>query len=405
MMKPPSSARRWVVMAASFGVMFGIWNTHAGFGVFLPVLAGEFGWSRGAISVASSLNLLIGGATGIGLGAASDRYGPRVVLAFAALVVGAAYFLASSVNALWHLYVFVGLLSGVGLSPVYPVATATVSRWFVRRRGLAVGIVLAGLSLAYVTGGPLAAFLINAVGWRMAYRLLGGLVWTVAGSASLFMSHPPSDGGSSASGAPSRSQSAPVPQTAGTTVREAFAGRRFWLLAGTWGFMGFAYYTVVIHIVSHVKDHGVILEYASLGLTIYGLSLFAGSLVFGALADRVGARPIFWVCVALQVVTLAAVLTRPPLWALYLLIFLYGLGGGGSDASYIKAASEVFGVRALGAIIGGLSIGWRCGAALGPAAAGFIYDATNSYTLAFGLAAFGLAMSIVTFTRGTSARR
>jgi len=169
--------------------------------------------------------------------------------------------------------------------------------------------------------------------------------------------------------------------------------------------MGFAYYTVVIHIVSYVKDRGVVLEYASLGLTIYGLSLFAGSLVFGALADRVGTRSIFRVCMALQVVTLAGVLTGPPLWALYLLIFLYGLGAGGSDASYIKAVSEVFGVRALGAIIGGLSIGWRCGAALGPTAAGFIHDATGSYTIAFGLAAFGLAMSIATFTRGTSPSR
>lgn len=401
MTKAASPARRWVVLAASFGVMFGIWNSHAGFGVFLPVLAKEFGWSRGAISVASSLNLLIGGATGIGLGAAADRYGPRVVLAFAALVVGAAYFLASSVDALWHLYVLVGLLSGVGLSSVYPVATATVSRWFVRRRGLALGFVLAGLSLAYVTGGPLAAFLINAVGWRMAYRFLGGLVWAVAGSASLFMSHPPSDTGSSA---PSALRSPPVPQTAGTRVREALAARRFWLLAGSWGFMGFAYMMVVVHIVSHVKDQGVILEYASLGLTTYGVSLFAGSLLFGALADRVGTRPTFWFCMALQVVTLAGVLTGPALWALYLLVFLYGLGAGGSDASYIKAASEVFGIRALGAIIGGLSIGWRCGAALGPAAAGFIHDATGSYTIAFGLAAFGLAGSIATFTLATSSR-
>jgi predicted MFS family arabinose efflux permease len=272
----------------------------------------------------------------------------------------------------------------------------------VRRRGLAVGIVLAGLSLAYITGGPLAAFLINAVGWRMAYRLLGGLVWAIAGSASLFMSHPPSGEDSSASVVPSRLQSAPVPQTAGMTVREALAGRRFWLLAGTWGFMGFAYYTVVVHIVSHVKDQGVILEYASLGLAVYGLSLFVGSLLFGALADRVGTRPTFWFCMTLQVVTLAGVLTRPPLWALYFLIFLYGLGAGGSDASYIKASSEVFGVRALGGIIGGLSIGWRCGAALGPAAAGFIYDLTGSYTVAFALAAFGLAASIATFTLGTS---
>jgi len=395
-----SAARRWVVVAASFAVMFGVWNTHAGFGVFLPVLAREFGWSRGAISVASSLNLLVGGATGIWAGAASDRYGPRIILGLGALLAGAAYFLASTVSALWHFYALLGLLTGVGLSPLYPVSTATVSRWFVRRRGLALGIVLAGLNLAYVTGGPLSAFLIGSFGWRTAYLLLGALVWAVAGPASLFMSHPPS----TPDGAPSVIR-APFPQAAGTTVREALGDRRFWHLAGTWCFMGFAYMTVVVHIVSYVKDQGATLEGASLALTLYGLSLLGGGLLFGMLADRFGARPAFWLCLVLQVLTLTAVLTRPSLWAIYLLVFLFGLGFGGADAAFIKAASEVFGVRALGAITGSLAVGWRSGAAAGPAAAGFIHDATGSYTIAFGLAALGLAASIATFTLATSSRR
>jgi len=92
----------WVVVAACVAVMFGVWNPHAGFGVFLPVLAGEFGWSRGAISVASSINLLIGGTIGFLVGAANDRYGPRPILALGSLLAGFGYLFAAGVNALFY---------------------------------------------------------------------------------------------------------------------------------------------------------------------------------------------------------------------------------------------------------------------------------------------------------------
>jgi MFS family permease len=87
----------WVVVGACSLVMFGVWNSHAGFGVFLPVLAGEFGWSRGAISIAPSLNLIIGGLIAFFVGAASDRYGPRLILAASAFFVGALFVLASRI--------------------------------------------------------------------------------------------------------------------------------------------------------------------------------------------------------------------------------------------------------------------------------------------------------------------
>src|SRR6185436_16335958 len=136
----------WVVVGACSLVMFGVWNSHAGFGVFLPVLASEFGWSRGAISVAPSLNLIIGG--------------------LSAIFMGGLFALASRIGALWHLYTVLGVLLGVAMSSVYLVPTTTVSRWFVDRRGLALGILLAGLNLAFVTGPRLSAFMIERLGWR-----------------------------------------------------------------------------------------------------------------------------------------------------------------------------------------------------------------------------------------------
>lgn len=398
--RTPGLYAGWVVVTACFGVLFGVWNANAGFGVFLPVLAREFHWSRGAISVALSINLLIGAILGLGVGPASDRYGPRAILAVGACLTGTGYLLASVVNALWHFYLFVGVLVGIGMGSMYLVTTATVSRWFLRERGLAVGILLAGLNLAYVTGSPLTAFLINSLGWRPAYLVLGGLIWSVAVPASLLVRHPAGTDRSTAGGT-----SSPSSGTGVATLGAAAADRRLWLLAGTWFLTGYAYYTVMVHIVSYVKDRGMTLERASLALTIWGLSLIVGSVLFGAVADRLGIRPAFWTCLGLQVIPLTWIVTGPPVWALYLLITCFGLGAAGSDTTVVKAAAEVFGVRAIGAVLGLMVIGWRLGAALGPAAAGFIHDGTGSYAGAFGIASLGLAVSGVTFTRGISSRR
>lgn len=166
----------WVVVAACFFVVFGVWNSHAAFGVFLPVLSQEFGWSRGAISVAASIQLIVGGVIAFAIGGLSDRHGPRWILAVSAFFGGGAFLLTSGVSTLWHFYLLQGLLLGVSISSIYLVPTTTVSRWFTERRGLALGILLTGLHLAFITGPPLAAFLINRFGWRAAYALLAGIM-------------------------------------------------------------------------------------------------------------------------------------------------------------------------------------------------------------------------------------
>ena len=387
----------WAVLVACFFVMFGVWNAHAAFGVFLPILSQEFGWSRGAVAVAASINLIVGGVIASFIGAASDRYGPRPVLALSALVVGVSYFLASMVNALWYFYLVLGVLIGVGMAGIYLVPTSTVSRWFEQQRGLALGILLAGLNLSMVTGAPTAAFLINNFGWRTSYLILGALVWAIAIPASLLTKSP----------SPVESPRRAVHQSPqrGATQREALRDRRLWLIGGAWLLLGFSTMMLAIHLVSYVKDRGVTLESASFALVILGVSLIIGRIIFGAAADRVGTRQIFWFCQVVQIVTLVLILTGPSLPLLYVMIFLLGLGSAGSDTTVVKGAVEIFGTRSIGAVMGLLSLGWRIGAALGPATAGFIYDATGSYVIAFGLAATGLAVSFVSFTLGTASLR
>lgn len=385
----------WVVVGACSLVMFGVWNSYAGFGVFLPVLATEFGWSRGAISVAPSLNLIVGGFIAFFIGAASDRYGPRLILAASTILVGALFVFASRIDALWHLYAIVGVLLGVAMSSVYLVPTTTVSRWFVDRRGLALGILLAGLNLAFVTGPRLSAFLIERLGWRTTYLVLGALVWILAIPGSMLTRFPPAATG------PGTAADRAI-ASGGSTIRQALADRRLWLLVTAWMLLGFNQMMMSIHLVSYVKDRGVTLERAALALTILGTGTIFGRILIGMAADRIGTKPIFWFCLTIQITTLLAVIAAPSLSVLNFLLFWLGLSAAGTDTTLVKGAVETFGVRAIGAVMGVLSLGWRCGAALGPTVAGFIYDATGTYVVAFALAAGGLALSSAFFTFGTS---
>jgi MFS family permease len=380
--------RRWVIVTALAVVTFGIGNPIAAFGVFLPVLSETFGWSRGAISIAHAINMLLGGVLGFGMGALADRYGPRFVLAATFTVAGAGFAAASTVTALWQLYLYIGVLVGLGGSSMYVVTTATVVRWFDTGRGLALGIVLTGFNLGFVTGGPLAAFLIGRVGWRGAYVILGTVVCAVAGLAALVVHDPPRSGAAVAHGTTAASNP-------GMSFTEALGSRAMWLVAVAWLVLGGVFMMLMVHIVPYARDRGLPLAAASLALTSYGVGAVSGRIVFGSIADRFRPLGAMRWCVAIQVLAVAALLLAPPAWLLAVLMLGFGFGFAGADTIVVKVIPDVFGVRALGAIMGVLAFGWRCGAALGPSLAGFVFDATGSYASPF---AVGCVLLVVGFS-------
>ena len=135
------------MVAALFAVTYGISTPLAAYGVFLPVLAETFGWSRGAISAALSLNLILGGVAGFVVGALADRHGPRLLLVVTVILATAGFMLVATVHSLWQLYLFVGVLAGVGMSGFYLLGASTVAHWLVAHRGLAHAVVFVGLNL------------------------------------------------------------------------------------------------------------------------------------------------------------------------------------------------------------------------------------------------------------------
>jgi MFS family permease len=394
--------RRWLIVAALFVVTYGIATPLAAYGVFLPVLAEHFGWSRGAISAALSVNLLVGGLAGFGVGALADRHGPRILLVVTVTLAGAAFALVSVVGALWQLYLLIGLLGGIGMSSFYLLSTATVTHWFDARRGLALALVLVGFNLGYITGGPLAAWLIESLGWRAAYWVLGGGCGLLSFCAAVTVRLPrPAERRSLLRPAPGGAGGAPG---GGTTLRQSLADARQWGLNLSWLLLGALAIMISVHAVPFARDRGVSLADASLALTAYGLGSVAGRLTAGAVSDRLGTRATIGGAYVLELVALVALLWLPSRAALLGSLVVFGAGFAASDTMVAKVIPEVFGVRSIGAIMGVLTLGWRLGAAIGPAAAGFLYDVTGSYTLPFGAAPAAVALSWLLFSLSTRRR-
>lgn len=368
----------------------------AAYGVFLPVLSEALGWSRGAISTALSINLLVGGLAGFGIGALADRYGPRVMLVVTVVLAGGAFALVSMVGALWQLYLFVGVLGGIGTSSFYLLSATTIARWFKERRGLALSLVLVGFNLGYVSAGPLAAWLIAEFGWRAAYAALGGGAGLIAllGAVSVRMPH------RAETVAADRRDHASVPS--GLSLGQALLDPRQWCLNVSWLLQGGLVFMVTVHIVPFARDQGLSLAGASLALTTYGAGAFAGRLVGGMASDRLGTLATIragFIAMTLATVVLVWV---PSHAAMLVSMAAFGAGFAAADTMVAKVIPDVFGLRAIGAIMGVLNFGWRLGAALGPAAAGFLFDRTGSYTVAFSVAPFGVLLAWVFFSLGTS---
>src|SRR6185503_2973006 len=316
--------RRWLIVLALFVVTYGISTPLAAYGVFLPVLAQTFGWSRGAIATALSINLLIGGVAGFGIGALADRHGPRVMLVTTVALAGAAFALVGTVSALWHLYLFVGMLGGGGgCITLLAALTVRLPRTSERSRPRAVA--------------------------------------------------------PSASGA--------QPAAPSVTLAAALTDPRQWYLNASWLLLGGVAMMTSVHVVPFARDQGVSLAGASLTLTAYGLGSVCGRLASGAVSDRLGTVATIRAGYLAQIAALGLLLLVPSSRDVVLAsLVVFGIGFAAADTMVTKVIPDVFGVRAIGAIMGVLTLGWRAGAALGPAAAGFLYDATGSYTIPFAAA-------------------
>jgi len=398
----------WVVVAVAFVTMAIAINLRTSFSIFFVYLIEEFRWGRGVTALAFSLNMLMYTVISPAIGWLLDRLGPRLVLPLAAAALSVGMAGSGLIDELWQFYLFQGLLVGMSTGGLgYTAHSVFLPNWFVRQRGLAIGLAFSGVGVGALLILPGIQWLISVAGWRWSYVLLGVLALIVLAPLNdRFQRRGPEefgllpDGDRAASRGGERMRRVvlvvdPAWTATDWTVGRAVQTRRFWLVSGAFFLTLFAWYLVQVHQVAHVVDQGYSRGLAASILGASGIMASAAAIFWGGISDRIGREPVWALaCAGYVVASLLLFALRPEsVWMLYALVFFQGFLGGGLTPLYASIPAEIFGGRHFGTVFGCLSVGGGLGSALGPWLGGLIYDATGSYRAAFGLALGAAAAS------------
>jgi len=357
-------------------------GTRLSFGIFFKPVLTEFGWTRAMTSGAYSLAVIVHGFLSIAMGGLNDRLGPRIVVTLCGFFLGLGYLLMSQVNSIWQLYLFYGLITGIGTSGFWVPIMSTIARWFAKRRSTMTGIVLGGTGLGTLIVPPVASRIIDAYDWRISYVIMGGFVLVVLVSLSQLLKRDPAQMKLAPYGESRESGQEVRLSGGGFYLGEVVYTRRFWLIFIVALCNGFLLSTIMVHIVPHATDLGISAISAANILATTGGAGMVGRIAIGGIADRIGNRQAFIIGFIMLTIALLWLVTVKEMWMFYLVAIVYGLGTGiGTLTSPLTA--EYFGLRSHGLIYGVINLGYNIGAATGPLLAGYIFDINGSYQSAF----------------------
>lgn len=370
----------WFVVMAAFAVTFFGFGSAYTFSAFVEPLQRDFGASRGSVSLVFSLAGFLYFGLGIVSGPLADRFGSRPLAVAGMILTGLGLAAASAARSLPEVYAAYGLGVGLGVGCAYVPAIGAVQRWFVRRRGFASGLAVSGIGVGTLVMPPLASLLIETLGWRGAYLVLGGLAAAVGAGLALLIENDPCGRGLGPDGDP-RPSSAPSVQREGMSVRDAIRSHRFIGLYASCLICSFGVFVPFVHLVPYARDHGMAPASAVLLLGVIGGGSTAGRFFLGSLADRIGRQfslLLMFIGMALALLTWAV---SVDIWSLAAFAFLYGVFYGGWVAVLPAVVMDYFGGRNVSSIIGLLYTSVAFGTLIGPSAAGFAFDLSHSYTL------------------------
>jgi len=380
----------WYIVGASLlagCLLFGIRLTY---GVFFKSLEGEFLLGRAATSGVYSVYMIVAAVTGIVAGMAVDRWGPRRTLVVMALITGLSLVLVAQTEAFWQLYVTYGFLMAVGSGGAYAVLLSATSRWFVRNRGLALSLAGSGAAVGAIVMAPFAAYLIEQVGWRMSYLIMGIVAMLgVSGLSFVFKKEPESLGPEADVVTTPRLQtvSRDAGSAMGRTLGEALHMRNFWLISSIWLFFSLSSMMLLTHAVPYMTDMRMSTTLAAGAISFAGVAHIISRLGTGFLTDRFGRKLPGVIAGLVQATALVGfVLARDPVM-FYVSAGIWGLAWGAVSIACTALIVDSFGTRNIGLIMGTLDVAFAAGSALGPWIGGLIFDYSGSYFVAFTMAA------------------
>jgi MFS family permease len=391
----------WVIVSVAFVTMgIGV-NARTAFSLLFPPIVDEFGWERGVTAGAFSFGFLVSAVLTPTLGRIMDRAGPRTVMELGVALMGAGLLLAPLTSEPWHLYLTLGVLVGGGSVCLgYSGQSLFLPNWFVRRRGLAMGLAFAGVGIGSITLLPWLQLLIESAGWRAACVAMGLLVLVVLVPINLLLRKRPQDVGLQPDG-----DAAPAPDVAARpasnvvdaawaavdwTLGRAMRTARFWWIAFGYFCGLYAWYAVQVHQTKYLIEVGFTPIVAAWALGLVSLAGIPGQIALGHLSDRIG-REWVWTASSLGFVVcyLALILLQqsPTELLLYVMIGAQGVLGYGLTSIFGAIVAEIFEGKHYGSIFGTLMLAAIVGGAAGPWVTGALYDLLGSYTLAFWIGA------------------
>ena len=399
----------WWLLAASVGAMaLGSGTSFWAFGFYVRPLEREFGWTRAEVSLGFSVALLVSGLSGPLIGRFIDTRGPRTAILVGTVLTTLSFFLLATTNSLWQWYAYSAANAVARQMMFFIPFMALISRWFDRRRGIAVSILGTGFSLGGFIVVPFVQLAMESLGWRATLVASGGAVAAVFLPIGLFVvRNSPVEMGLSPDGARDADGTASRPRAIeGVTLREALRSPLFWSLS--LGFMLFFYglFGWMVHQVPFYESIGLSRRTAATIVSATAALSIGTRLLVGMIADRVTRFEYAVVGLAFTLLVgmfTLSISTSPVGIALFLVLWVIGTAGGPMIESLLL--TRAFGVKHFATILGSVVVVETIGQILSPTVAGAIYDATGSYDLALLMFIGTFAAAAVVFLGASQLRR
>jgi MFS family permease len=384
------------VVALTLAIAYGIWYSYS---VILVALLAEFGWSRSVLAGAFSVFTLVHGGVNPLVGALCARFRPLRVMAAGGAAMGLALFADSYISTPLELYLVFGVFTAVAVcAGGWVPSLVFVQGQFKERLGLSIGIISSGVGVGMLLVVPLTQVLIDAFGWRVAFRVLGliAFLWIVPSSlwlrwAMLRQRESEIRGqGRDSSLHAQKPNANPGSQSSVVTLSQAVRTLPFWLFMAMFFFGNVSSQTLHVHQVAYLVDQGLAAITAASVVGVVGLASIAGKTGGGWLADRIEREVVYVAGIAILVASALVLLSlgnQTTVWGAYGYAVLLGVGYSVTAAITPVIVADRFSGPHFGAIVGVGLMGTAAGSAVGPWLAGTLYDATGSYTIAFLIAA------------------
>ncbi|MGM0397437.1 MAG: MFS transporter [Halobacteriota archaeon] len=400
----------WIVAVAGFAAATVLFGLSYSIAVFFDPLLDAFPVGSGTVSLMFGVQTFTIYGGSVPGGTVVDTVGARRSALLASGLVVAGLGGASLAGSFVVLLAWYGVVAGLGMSLLYVVAYTAVPRWFGRHRGLATGIASSGLGIGLLLIPPLAAWLVELVGWRGAYRLLGlgaGVILLVA--TSLIADSPQAVGADTEAEFPY----GPPPEPTRTPLREQLravgdvaASRPFVAVLVGWLFVWTPLYIYMNHVVRFASETALPAGTGVAAISLVGVTTSLARVGVGSASDRLGRVHTFVASGALVAVAVPAMTLIDGRLPFFALTVVFGIGYGGAGALLSPLVAELFGGEHLGTVFGLASVSFAIGGLTAPAAAGLAFDAIGTYTPVFWVAgAVGMVGAGLIWVAGKTADR